>query len=206
MVRMFSKDAYCLGLIYAYLYSGKKMVLVDDLKRFHNIIEKNLEEMESENLDMYATVWYDNDPSIYYSSEGKNGELYYVLYPNCDLEKAKSKYIGCISTNALVASQKDNALDCIGLIKVDGNIVRKERNVKSNICNANNFMNQFLENLKSGKLKIESCSQFEIEPELTEKFIIEQLENYQKILDNGLLSEVTKIEQGPVKKLTSNKK
>ena len=206
MARIFDEDAYCLGLLYAYLYSNKKMVLLNDLKKFHEAMERNLEEMGSNSLDMYATVWYDNEPSIYYSSEGKNGEIYYVLYPDFDLMKSKSKYIGCLSTDAIVASQKNNALDCIGLTKVDGSIVRKERNIKIDICKANGFMNQFLENLKSGKLKLESCPQVEIGPELTEEFIMEQLENYQKLLNDGLLNEATKIEQGPVKKLITNNK
>ena len=139
MTRMFYEDAYCLGLIYAYIYSGKKMVLMDDLKKFHDTIEKNLEEMKSNSFNLYNTVWYDDDPSIYYPSEGKNGEVYYVLYPNFDLEKAKSKYIGCLSIDVLVASQKDNALDCIDLTKVDGKIVRKERDIRIGISNSNEF-------------------------------------------------------------------
>ena len=60
---MYSEDAYCLGLLYAHIYADKKMVLKDDLDKFHKIIESNLRSM---NKDIYATVWYDNDPSIYF--------------------------------------------------------------------------------------------------------------------------------------------
>lgn len=122
---MYSEDAYCLGLLYAHIYANKKMVLKDDLDKFHKIIESNLRSM---NKDIYATVWYDNDPSIYFASEGKNGEIYYVLYPNFDLDRAKSKYIGCLSTDVLVASQKENALNSIDLKKENGRIVKKKIN------------------------------------------------------------------------------
>ena len=114
---MYSEDAYCLGLLYAHIYANKKMVLKDDLDKFHEIIEFNLRSMNKDINDTYATVWYDNDPSIYFVSEGKNSEIYYVLYPDFDLDRAKSKYIGCLSTDVLVASQKENALNSIDLKK-----------------------------------------------------------------------------------------
>jgi hypothetical protein len=197
MAKMFVEDAYGLGLLYAYIYSGRKMVLLDDLNKFYETIENNL--IDSDAMDMYASVWYDNDPSIYYPSEGKNGEVYYVLYPDFDLERAKTKYIGCISTEVLVASQKDNSLDCIGLQKVEGNIKRKEKKVYVGISGGNSFMKQFIEKLKSGELKIEICPQVETGEELTEEFIIHRLEDYQKLLDSGIIEEASKEEQGKVK-------
>ena len=203
MAKMFCEDAYCLGLLYVYIYSGKKMVLIDDLKKFHDIIEKNLE--GSDVMDMYATAWYDNDPSIYYSSEGKNGEVYYVLYPDFDLDRAKSKYIGCLSTKILIASQEENALNCLGLQKIDGNIKRKDSNSNVGITNSYSFIKQFLEKLKSGKLKVETCSKTETEEELTEEFIIQQLEYYQKLLDSRIIEESSKEKQEPIKKLIINK-
>lgn len=125
---MYSEDAYCLGLLYAHIYADKKMVLKDDLDKFHKIIEFNLRSMNKDINDTYATVWYDNDPSIYFVSEGKNGEIYYVLYPDFDLNRAKSKYIGCLSTDVLVASQKENALNSIDLKTENGKIVKKKIN------------------------------------------------------------------------------
>lgn len=125
---MYSEDAYCLGLLYAHIYADKKMVLKDDLDKFHKIIEFNLRSMNKDINDAYATVWYDNDPSIYFVSEGKNSEIYYVLYPDFDLNRAKSKYIGCLSTDVLVASQKENALNSIDLKKENGRIVKKKTN------------------------------------------------------------------------------
>ena len=36
---------------------------------------------------------------------------------------------------------------------------------------------------------------------MTQEFIIHQLENYQKLIDSGIIEESVKEEQGPVKKL-----
>lgn len=67
-------------------------------------------------------------------------------------------------------------------------------------------MNQFIEKLKSGELKIETCPQVEVDSELTEEYIIKQLESYQRLLDSGIIDEASKEEQGPVKKLIPNNK
>ena len=202
MAKIFYEDAYCLGLLYSYLYAGKKMVLKDDLDSFYNTVEKNLENTDA--MDMYATVWYDDDPCIYYPSEGKNGEVYYVLYPKFDIDRAKTKYIGCLSTAVLVATQEDNALDCLGLQLKDGRICRKEK-YNVGIVSSPTFMKNFLEKLKSGELKIETCPQVEVGAELTEEYIIQQLESYQNLLESEILKQALKAE-GPVKKLGSNKK
>lgn len=39
---MYIEDAYCLGLLYTYLYANKNMVLLEDLEKFHKTIEKIL--------------------------------------------------------------------------------------------------------------------------------------------------------------------
>lgn len=204
MAKIFIEDAYCLGLLYSYLYAGKKMVLKDDLDAFYNTIEKNLENTDA--MDLYATIWNDDEPSIYYPSEGKNGEVYYVLYPEFDINRAKSKYIGCLSVQVLLATQKDNALDCLGLQLKEGHICEKNSN-HVGVVSSIDFMNQFIEKLKSGKLKIEICPQVEVGPELNEEFIIQQLESYQRLLDSEIIEKNTKREQGPVlKKIRKNNK
>lgn len=188
MAKIFSEDAYCLGLLYSYLFAGKKMVLKDDLDAFYNTIEKNLENTDA--FDLYATVWHDDEPCIYYPSEGKNGEVYYVLYPNFNIDRAKSKYIGCLSTQVLVATQKENALNCLGLQLKDGRIC-KRNNYHIGIVSAPTFMNQFIKKLKSGELKIETCPQVEEDSELTEEYIIKQLESYQKLLESEVIEKAT---------------
>lgn len=235
MAKIFSEDAYCLGLLYSYLFAGKKMVLKDDLDAFYNTIEKNLENTDA--FDLYATVWHDDDPCIYYPSEGKNGEIYYVLYPNFDVDRAKTKYIGCLSIEVLKATQEENALSCLGLQMKNGHISKKN-NYHVGIVSAPTFMSQFISKLKSGELKIETCPQVEIRSELTQEYIVKQLESYQKLLESEIIDDATeeriiyancgngnpgnwdpelvdkvsdmldelKEEQGPVKKLVPNNK
>ena len=89
------------------------MVLLDDLKKFYNTIEKNLGEMNSDIYDMYATIWYDNDDSLYFISSNKNNEVYYILKPGLDLERAKRRYMGLLSSDVIKVSLTENALSCL---------------------------------------------------------------------------------------------
>ena len=121
MARVFYKDIYNLGLLYAYMDSNgmQKMVLLDDLKKYYNAVEKNLDEMNSdvsENL-IYASIWYDNDEPIYFISRNKEDEVYYILKPEFDLERAIGKYMSCLPADVLKASLMENALECIEPVK-----------------------------------------------------------------------------------------
>lgn len=121
MARVFYEDIYNLGLLYAYMDSNgmQKMVLLDDLKKYYNPVEKNLDEMDSdvsENL-IYASIWYDNDEPIYFISRNKEDEVYYILKPEFDLERAIGKYISCLPADVLKASLMENALECIEPVK-----------------------------------------------------------------------------------------
>ena len=121
LARVFYKDIYNLGLLYAYMDSNgmQKMVLLDDLKKYYNAVEKNFDEMNSdvsENL-IYASIWYDNDEPIYFISRNKEDEVYYILKPEFDLERAIGKYISCLPADVLKASLMENALECIEPVK-----------------------------------------------------------------------------------------
>lgn len=118
MARVYYEDIYNLGLLYAYIDSNgvQKMVLLDDLKKFYNTVEKNLEEMNIDANDIYAGIWNSNDEPIYFVSSNKEGDVYYVLKPEFNLLMAKRKYreyIGCLSSEVIEASLKENALECI---------------------------------------------------------------------------------------------
>lgn len=119
MSRVYYEDIYNLGLLYAYIDSNgtQKMLLLDDLKRFHNTIEKNLEEMHSNINDIYAGICNSNDEPIYFVSSNKEGDVYYVLKPEFNLLMAKRKYIGCLSSEVMEASLMENALECIEPVK-----------------------------------------------------------------------------------------
>lgn len=121
MARVFYEDIYNLGLIYAYKDSNgmQKMVSLNDLKKYYNTVEKNLDEMDSDvsiNL-IYASIWYDNEEPIYFISRNKENEVYYILKPEFDLEKAIGKYMSCLPVDVLKAALMENALECIEPVK-----------------------------------------------------------------------------------------
>lgn len=103
MNRMFSKDAYALGMYYVYALSNDERTIVklEDLKKFHNAIESNLEESKSTSYDMYATVRHDNDKPIYSTHKDQNGEIYCILDPKFDSYKfgEKQVYFACKDQN-----------------------------------------------------------------------------------------------------------
>ena len=115
MARVFYKDIYNLGLLYAYMDSNgmQKMVLLDDLKKFYNTVEKNLEEMNIDANDIYAGIWNSNDEPIYFVSSNKEGDVYYVLKSELSAKRKYREYIGCLSSEVIEASLMENALECI---------------------------------------------------------------------------------------------
>ena len=143
MARVFYEDIYNLGLLYAYMDSNgmQKMVLLDDLKKYYNTVEKKLDEMDSdvsENL-IYASIWYDNDEPIYFISRNKEDEVYYILKPEFDLERAIGKYISCLPADVLKASLMENALECIEPVKKQ-EVENNNKKEKSLCLNSNNII------------------------------------------------------------------
>ena len=115
LARVYYEDIYNLGLLYAYIDSNgvQKMVLLDDLKKFYNTVEKNLEEMNIDANDIYAGIWNSNDEPIYFVSSNKEGDVYYVLKPELAVKRKYREYIGCLSSEVIEASLMENALECI---------------------------------------------------------------------------------------------
>lgn len=195
MARVYSEDAYCLGLLYVYIYSNsmQQMVLINDLKNFHECIEENLKTMNSTTNNIYGDGWHDDEESIYFTSNNKNGETYYILKPTFDLKRAKSLYIGCLPVDILVASQMDNALDCLGLQKIDDQIKVKDINNKSSI-------DKFMEKLNDGELKKDICPQTGEEFIPTKENIENGIINYVKLLNSDIMKYIMEEEESPVLK------
>lgn len=105
-----------------------------------------------------------------------------------------------------VQKQIDSLMPWINEDIDDGLDFEQTKKYHVGIVSGPTFMSQFINKLKSGELKIEICPQVEVGTELTEEYIIEQLESYQRLLDSGIIDEATKEEQGSVKKLVPNKK
>lgn len=115
MAKVYYEDIYNLGLLYAYIDSNgvQKMVLLDDLKKFYNTVEKKLEEMNIDANDIYARILNSNDEPIYFVSSNKEGDVYYVLKPELAAKRKYREYIGCLSSEVIEASLMENALECI---------------------------------------------------------------------------------------------
>lgn len=54
------------------------------------------------------------------------------------------------------------------------------------------FMSQFMNKLNNGELTLDTCPQVEISPELTQEYIVKQLESYEKLLESGIIEKSTK--------------
>lgn len=143
MSRVFYKDIYNLGLLYAYIDSNgmQKMVSLNDLKKYYNIVEKNLDEMDSNvNINLiYASIWYDNDEPIYFISRNKEDEVYYILKPDFDLERSIGKYMSCLPADVLKASLMGNALECIEPVKKQ-EVENNNKKEKFLCLNSNNII------------------------------------------------------------------
>ncbi len=203
MGRVFKEDIYILGLLNIYTASNGSLLTVsyEKLNKYYEVVEQNLEDRNSK-ANCSKTVIFSEELNYYISSHGIDNELYITLNSESTVLRTILLRKGLLPIDVLCASMQDNALECLGLQLKEGHICRKE---KYHIgVSSTTFMRQFIDKLKSGELKIETCPQVEVEFGFTKEYIIEQLESYQRLLDSGIIEETTKEKQGPVKKLVSN--
>ena len=118
-------DAASLALLYNYQATNGMGLLLsyDKIKKYIELVNNNLDEMGS-NIN-----WLFNSSDleqIYFYSCDEDGKAYLILKPDFNIKKARSDYMGCRPTEILVATQKANALDAIGLELIDGQIRKKE--------------------------------------------------------------------------------
>lgn len=124
MAKIYKEDVYCLGLLYSYRYANNSVVLKSDLDKFYEEIENNLKEMNIKGTFFYD--WFEDDLNMYYPTILDNGEIYYVIYPNCNMDLIIPKIFNYLSVKVCIASQRENALNCLGLTKIDNKIVKKD--------------------------------------------------------------------------------
>ena len=124
-----SEELFSIALLYLYQYTnGMKLILSkESLDKFEQQVNINLDNMKSN----YKYNGFDiGGELIYLYSTDEKGNEYYILKSQIDFEKAYSNYIGLTALDLLVATEMENALDYIGLIKNEKTIIAKE-NVKS---------------------------------------------------------------------------
>lgn len=206
MGRVFKEDIYILGLLNIYTANNKSLVTVsyEKLNKYYEVVEQNLES-ENSKTNCLKPVIFSEEMNYYTISRGIDSKSYFTLNNESTVLKTILVRKGLLPIDVLCASMQDNALECLGLQIKEGHICRKDK-YHIGIVSAPTFMRQFIDKLKSGELKIETCPQVEGESEFNREYIIEQLESYQRLLDFGIIEETTKEKQGPVKKLVSNNK
>ena len=206
MGRVFKEDIYILGLLNIYTASNGSLLTVsyEKLNKYYEVVEQNLEDRNSK-ANCSKTVIFSEELNYYISSRGIDNELYFTLNSESTVLRTILLRKGLLPIDVLCASMQDNALECLGLQLKEGHICRKEK-YHIGIVSSTTFMRQFIDKLKSGELKIETCPQLEVKSKFTREYIVEQLGSYQRLLDSKIIEDTTKEEQGPVKKLVSNNK
>lgn len=204
MRRVFKEDIYILGLLNIHTANNRLLATVsyEKLNKYYEVVEQNLESEKSK-TNCLNPVIFSEEMNYYTISRGIDSKSYFTLNNESTVLKTMLVRKGLLPIDVLCASMQDNALECLGLQIKEGHICRKEK-YHIGMIGAPTFMRQFIDKLKSGELKIETCPQVEIESEFTMEYIVEQLESYQRLLDSKIIEDTTKEEQGPVKKLVSN--
>lgn len=207
MGRVFKEDMYILGLLNIYTASNRSLSTIsyEKLNKYYEVVEQNLESENSKTNCLKAVI-FSEEMNYYTISRGIDSKSYFTLNNESTVLKTILVRKGLLPIDVLCASMQDNALECLGLQIKEGHICRKEKYHTGIVSTSTTFMRQFIDKLKSGELKIETCPQVEVESEFTREYIIEQLESYQRLLDSEIIEETTKEKQGPVKKLVPNNK
>lgn len=179
-------------------------VSYEKLNKYYEVVEQNLESEKSK-TNCLKPVIFSEEMNYYTISRGIDSKSYFTLNNESMVLKTMLVRKDLLPIDVLCASMQDNALECLGLQIKEGHICRKEK-YHIGMVGAPTFMRQFIDKLKNGELKIETCPQVEVESEFTMEYIVEKLESYQRLLDSKIIEETTKEEQRIVKKLVPNNK
>lgn len=114
--RTYESDIVAMALLYRKEYVGSDMISYEKAVQFDQVINENLNIMNSDCGIGIGYSYYDNS-KLFTKMTDENGNLYAVIIPNADLEEAWRIHIGCLPTDVIIASQMDNALGVIELEK-----------------------------------------------------------------------------------------
>lgn len=127
MGRVFREDAYVLGMLQVFSVSNgtQRIVLLDDLKKYYETIEKNLDDMGSNVTCKRALLSKIDEKKIYFATNDKEGRACYILNPDFEMDYVTLIRSGLIPFDVLLAATKSNSLDCLGIVSVDEKLVTK---------------------------------------------------------------------------------
>lgn len=121
--RTYEVDILAMALLYRREYAKTDMILLEKAKKFDEVINYNLDNMDTE---CGIGIRWNKGTDLYFKATNEDGKTYIVINPDADLLKAQVFHIDCLPVEVLAASLMDNALKEIGLIRVDGKIIDRE--------------------------------------------------------------------------------
>ena len=121
--RTYEIDSVAMALLYLNEYANAGMVAYDKALKFDEIINENLDKMDS---SFMLKTRLKPENRLYFTTLDENRDLYAIINPSANLEDAFSWHIACLPVDVMKASLEPNALDAIGLEYVDGKITIKE--------------------------------------------------------------------------------
>jgi len=116
-------EIIAIALLYKSSCSNINMISYEKILEYDKVINDNLEYNDTK--ANYAFYDYSSEEELYFIGVDETNKKYAIINPNSDLNKFWEKIIGTISIDILVASQMENALEVIGLMKNSDNQIVK---------------------------------------------------------------------------------
>ena len=116
-------DVAAMALIFQHdANSSVNMIAYETVERFDAVINKNLDDMDSE----VKPPIHSNDSSVYfYATRTRDRKVYYAIVPGADIEEARLYHLGPLPVDIIVAAEKANALATIGLKLDNGGFIAR---------------------------------------------------------------------------------
>ena len=122
--------AISLALIYINraTYGSANMITLEQSKEYQSIVNNNLKEMKSKIRDLTPPDCCITMDELFFSfAEDINREGYYILKDDYESLEKRKRYIMHLPLDVVLASQKNNALEVLDLVMIDGKIIKKDK-------------------------------------------------------------------------------
>ena len=126
---IYLNHAISLALIYTYRATNgtDTMITTEEANSFKNVINNNLETMHSKVNNLIPTDSEVDLNDLFFNYTIINNQENYLLKDDPISQERRKKYIMLnIPLDVVLASQRPNALDAIGLVMIDGKIIKKQ--------------------------------------------------------------------------------
>ena len=127
---IYLNHAVSLALIYKYraTHDQNTMITTEETSNYQDIVNDNLKDMHSKVNNLTPTDHEVNLEEMFFNYTIIDNQGYYLLKDDPISKERRKKYIMLnIPLDVVLASQRPNALDAIGLVMIDGKIIKKEK-------------------------------------------------------------------------------